>query len=182
VAHYSAWYELVPAGPVTLKLAIAAGDKISAAVSVDGTHVTIHLVDDTSGASIVKRLHLAHPDISSAEWIAEAPSTCGSAGNCAALPLTDFGTVAFSNATARTLRGTAGTISNPNWVAQAIALDEPSRRGPGVRFFGPATLVTAVPTILEDAGSSFDVDWAETPPTYGPGGGPSGRDFPGFDA
>jgi hypothetical protein len=181
VAHYSAWYELVPAGPVTLKLAVAAGDSISAGVTVDGTKVTIHLVDNTSGASVLKHLHLAHPDTSSAEWIAEAPSTCDQSGSCTALPLTDFGTVAFSDASARTARGMAGTISNSKWVAQPIALDEQlSQPGIGGRFFGPATLVTAVPTILENAGSSFAVNWAESSPTYGPGGGTPGRHFPGF--
>jgi hypothetical protein len=181
VAHYSAWYELVPAGPVTLKLAIAAGDTVSAAVSVDGTRVTIHLVDETSGASVVKHLRLAHPDTSSAEWIAEAPSTCERSGSCRALPLTDFGTVDFSNATARTAHGLTGTISGSKWLAQAIALDEQSRSGFGARFFGPpTTLVTAVPTILETAGSSFAVNWAETSAPYGPGGGPPGRHFPGF--
>jgi hypothetical protein len=180
VAHYSAWYELVPAGPVALKLAIAAGDTVSAAVSVHGTRVTIRLVDDTSGASIVKHLRLARPDTTSAEWIAEAPSTCDPSRSCTALPLTDFGTVDFSNAAARTARGVAGTISDSSWLAQAIALDEPSRAGFGARFLGPATLVTAVPTILEHAGSSFAVNWARTSPASGPGGGPSGRHFPGF--
>jgi hypothetical protein len=180
VAHYSAWYELVPAGPVTLNLAVAAGDSISAGVTVDGTKVTIHLLDNTSGASVVKHLRLAHPDTTSAEWIAEAPSTCDESGSCTALPLTDFGTVAFSKARARTAHGIAGTISDSKWVAQPIALDELSQPGTGARFLGPATLVTAVPTILEDAGSSFAVNWAETSPTYGPGGGPPGRHFPGF--
>ena len=182
VAHYSAWYELVPAGPVTLKLPIASGDSISAGVTVSGTKVTIHLVDNTSGASVVKHLHLAHPDTTSSEWIAEAPSTCDESGSCTALPLTDFGTVAFSNASARTAHGITGTISSSKWVAQPIALDELSQPGIGDRFFGPATLVTAVPTILEDAGSSFAVNWAERAPTYGPGGGSPGRHFPGFGA
>jgi hypothetical protein len=182
VAHYSAWYELVPAGPVTLKLAITAGDTVSAAVSVHGTRVTIRLVDDTSGASIVKHLRLAHPDTSSAEWIAEAPSTCDARRSCTALPLTNFGTVDFSNAAARTARGVAGSISDSSWLAHAIALDESSGPGSGARFLGPATLVTAVPTILEDSGSSFAVNWAEASPAYGPGGGPSGRNFPGFGA
>jgi len=36
----------------------------------------MRLKDETSGQSISKRLHFAHPDLSSAEWIAEAPSNC----------------------------------------------------------------------------------------------------------
>ena len=51
---------------------------------------------------------------SSAEWIVEAPSD--SAGN---LPLADFGSVAFTNATA-TIDGVTGPISNAAWQSPRI--------------------------------------------------------------
>ena len=183
VAHYSAWYELVPAGPVTLKLAIAVGRQHQRR-----RHGGRHQGDDPPGRQHQRRFgrqaspsgppryHLRRMDRRSAIDLRRE------SGSCTALPLTDFGTVAFSNASARTARGMAGTISNSKWVAQPIALDELSQPGIGDRFFGPATLVTAVPTILEDAGSSFAVNWAESSPTYGPGGGSPGRHFPGFGA
>ena len=49
-----------------------------------------------------------------------APSACSSFGACRALPLTNFGTVAFSSATA-TAAGHAGTISDPAWAATILA-------------------------------------------------------------
>ena len=90
--RYSAWYELVPAGSVKVALKIHAGDRISAAVKVNGTAVTVSLENATTGKSFTKTLRMAAPDISSAEWIAEAPSAL-TPGGAAVLPLTDFGTV-----------------------------------------------------------------------------------------
>lgn len=176
VAHYSAWYELVPAAPVTLKLAIAPGDSVRASVSVHGAYVTMRLKDETSGQSISKRLHFAHPDLSSAEWIAEAPSNCEQ--SCRALPLTDFGTIEFSSASVKTGNGRTGAISSPDWSAQAIALNDGSGAAGGGRFFGPSEIDTAAPTVLDATGSAFAVDWAQRQLPQGPGG----RFFPGASA
>ena len=43
---------------------------------------------------------MTHPDVGSAEWVAEAPTGCDYLGNCSTLPLTNFGTVAFSHSSA----------------------------------------------------------------------------------
>ena len=120
---YYAWYELVPAAPVKLGLEITPGDKISAKVSVSGSSVTVSLTDQSTGQGATKTLSMSNPDTSTAEWIAEAPSECdGSAsGNCQTLTLANFGSVAFSNATA-TAGGHTGTISDSNWTAQAVQL------------------------------------------------------------
>jgi hypothetical protein len=179
VASYYAWYELVPSAPVTLKLAIAPGDTIRAAVSVKGAYVTVTLADQTRGTRISKRLHFAAPDTSSAEWIAEAPSACNSTGACEPLPLADFGTVDFSDAETRIADGHSGAISNPYWSAEPIALEEAEQLSGGVGgggFFGPRALVGAAPTVLADAGSSFAVSWSQQTPTAPSGGG---RVFPG---
>src|SRR6478735_1462067 len=47
-AHYSAWYELVPAASVRLRLTVHAGDTISASVSVTGARVRIVLANRTT--------------------------------------------------------------------------------------------------------------------------------------
>ena len=120
-AEYYAWYELVPAAPVKLDLAIKPGDHISAKVDVSGTNVTVSLTDQTSGQSTTKTLQMDNPDTSSAEWIAEAPSACDGSGGCQPLPLADFGTVQFTSATA-TANGHTGTISDSDWSAQPVAL------------------------------------------------------------
>jgi hypothetical protein len=174
-AHYSAWYELVPAGPVTTKLTIAPGDRISTSVTVRGAYVTMSLIDDTTGARVLKRLHFPHADTTSAEWIAEAPSDCAGS-SCRALPLTDFGSVNFTDASTRIANGHTGTITDPAWATQAIALDEPTRPGSGERVFGPPELVSATPSVLEATGSSFSVSWTAAPLNVSPGG----RVFPGL--
>ncbi len=50
-ATYSAWYELVPSPPVKVDMAVHPGDHITSKVTVDGTNVTIHLTNATTGGS-----------------------------------------------------------------------------------------------------------------------------------
>jgi hypothetical protein len=109
---YYAWYEMFPAGSVRLSSStnpVHVGDTMSAAVTVAGTKFTLSLADKTAGWSfkIVKSSSTAKK--SSAEWIAEAPSSC-SGGSCSVLPLADFGTVKFT-ATTTTKDGVAGNIT-----------------------------------------------------------------------
>jgi hypothetical protein len=155
---HHAWYELVPAAPVDLNLNISAGDHMTGKVTVSGTNVTISLSDETTGQSVTKNLQMDNPDVSSAEWIAEAPSQCDGSG-CQPLPLADFGKVNFSNSTA-TANGHTGTISDSNWSSQAVQLDG----GAGGGFVSDTSSGTAVPSSLSSDGSSFSV-------SYGSGGG-----------
>ncbi len=151
---YYAWYELVPAAPVKLDLAIKPGDHISAKVSVSGSNVTVSLSDQTTGQSTTKTLQMDSPDTSSAEWIAEAPSACDGSGSCQPLPLADFGTVQFTSATA-TANGHTGTISDPNWTSQPVELG-----GSGISDVSYGSRVgvsNASPSSLSTDGSSFSV-------------------------
>ena len=163
---YSAWYELVPAGPVTVDLAVAPGDRISARVGVNGDRISISMTDVTTGASFSKTLRMNGPETGSAEWIAEAPSACQSSGkSCKTLPLADFGTVAFSAASA-TAAGHAGPISDPQWTATPVQLSPGARLGLGGDLFGPGagggdrtSTAAAVPSTLTPDGSAFSVAW-----------------------
>jgi hypothetical protein len=147
-----AWYELVPSAPVQLNLPINTGDHMTGRVAVSGSAVTVSLADQTSGQSVTKTLQMQNPDLSSAEWIAEAPSTCDGSGNCQPLPLADFTKVAFDSATA-TANGHTGTISDPAWTAQAMQLD-----GSGnLASFGGSAAAGAAPSTLSSDGSSFTV-------------------------
>ncbi len=151
--QHFAWYELVPAGPVNLDVAIHSGDRISASVTVNGTNVTVWLKNDTTGQAITKALQMSNPDTSTAEWIAEAPSQCDGSGNCQTLPLANFGSVKFSGATA-TADGHTGPISD--WDAQPVELQ------PGSQFVatgGAGSQAGAQPTTLVNDGSSFAVQW-----------------------
>src|SRR4051794_20350872 len=93
---YSVWYELVPAASVKIKLKLNPGDRLHAIVVVDRANVTLRVQNLTRHTVFTKRLTMAAPDVSSAEWIAEAPSGCNQQGRCRVLPLADFGRVTFS--------------------------------------------------------------------------------------
>jgi hypothetical protein len=147
--NYSVWYELVPAASVPIKLKLAAGDTISAVVLVNGSSVTVRVRNLTRRTVATKRLTMSTaPDVSSAEWVAEAPSSCTSAGRCTILPLTNFGTVSFSQAAVATVDGLSGTISSPSWAATPIEL-----------VTNPAAGTGATPGALASGGGSFSVSW-----------------------
>jgi hypothetical protein len=184
---YFAWYELVPAAPVKLGLTIHAGDRVSSRVSVAGTSVTVSLTDDTTGRAVTRSLTMDNPDTSTAEWIAEAPSSCDQGGGCSPLPLADFGTVTFSGASATSTDGHTGTISDGNWSADAVQLSPgASSAGMGGAQFATAeSSAGATPSSVSGDGSSFNVAWSAGAQSatsgspgasggYGYGGGSSG--------
>ncbi len=172
--QYYAWYELVPAAPVQLNLAIHPGDHITASVTVNGGNTSFSLTDKTTEQSFSKTVSSPNPDTSSAEWVAEAPSQCDGSGNCTPLPLSDFGTVDFSNATA-TANGHTGPISDPNWTAQPIALG--SGGSYDIGYGSSQNTAGASPSSLSSDGSSFSVAWQQngagssSSPTSGSTGG-----------
>lgn len=156
-AYYTAWYELFPKPAVTLRIAVRPGDVLSATVSVAKTTVLIRIKNVTTGQLFTRKLHMARPDLGSAEWVAEAPSGCDYSGNCSTLPLTDFGTVSFSHATA-TVKGHKGRISDPVWGETAIELhsDDPSH---------PSSAgANAIPGAIGPDGGSFAVTWQQLAP------------------
>jgi hypothetical protein len=161
--YYSAWYEIVPAAPVKLGLTVRPGDVMSASVAVSGHSVKLFIADRTRGTSFIKQLDVAHVDLSSAEWIVEAPSACGQNGNCRALPLANFGTASFAAVKATNATGHRGTISDPAWSAVAITL---STRARDLRFTTEQRSGTAAPANLSPAGDAFAVTYqaAGTPP------------------
>jgi hypothetical protein len=92
-ARYFGWYEMYPALPVNFPSTVHPGDHFTGSVTVTGSgHYTLVLKDTTSGWSHTIHKTRAKAMNASAEVIAEAPSS-GSI-----LPLTNFGTVQFSNA------------------------------------------------------------------------------------
>jgi hypothetical protein len=151
-ATYTAWYELVPAPAVNLKaFVVSPGDIVAAHVHVAGTRVTLEITDQTTGAAFARTLRMASPDVSSAEWIAEAPAQCDSASNlqtCSALPLANFGKATFTNATA-TSAGVTGSITDSRWTVY------PTRIAAG-------GVISATPRAISADGSSFAVAWKAT--------------------
>ena len=93
---YSAWYEMYPKAPVAVPGPVSPGDAIHATVVYGGSgRFTLTIADRTKGWSHSYVQNLGNPALASAEVIAEAPSDAAGV-----LPLSDFGTVAFTGATA----------------------------------------------------------------------------------
>lgn len=141
---YYGWYEMYPAGSVTLSssYAVGAGDSMSAEVNVLGTNYTLTLQNATRGWTFTTTQTSTTAQNSSAEWVAEAPSSCFI--RCTVLPLTDFGTVNFSGAAA-TSNGAVGTISA--FTNDTIVMS--TTRG----------TVKASPSPLSNGGASFADTW-----------------------
>ncbi len=92
--QYYAWYEMYPAYPVNYSNKVKAGDHFTSTVSVSGSKFTLKLSDTTQGWSKTTTKSSSTAEDASAEIIAEAPSSSS------VLPLTNFGTVNFTGATA----------------------------------------------------------------------------------
>jgi hypothetical protein len=97
---YYAWWEMYPAASNTItttgsspQYPVAAGDTMTAEVTVTGSSFTLTLKDSTQGWSFTTTQMATTPE-SSAEWIVEAPSKCV---GCAPLKLANFGSVTFSS-------------------------------------------------------------------------------------
>jgi hypothetical protein len=161
---YYAWYELVPAGSVTIKtLKIRAGDLVTTSVNVlDGTTIELQVIDRTRGTRFTTEKPFATPDLSSAEWIAEAPSDC-SQYRCRQIPLANFGSIQFTRIAALG-NGAGGTLTaNPGWTTTPITLVPTGNRGffPGPdRFSGvAASSAGASPGAASTDGRAFTVSW-----------------------
>jgi hypothetical protein len=107
-AKYSGWYEMYPALPVTFSSPVRPGDHFTGSVTFTGNgHYTLVLKDTTQGWSRTVHKTRNGARRSSAEVVAEAPSSGG------ILPLTNFGTAHFSNAK---VNGGAMGSANPTKI------------------------------------------------------------------
>jgi Peptidase A4 family len=118
-AHY-AWYELYPAPRVRIAMVIRPGDHIEAAVDTVSASTTLTLRNLSTGRTFSTVRSGPTGPLTSAEWIAEAPSAC-SGTSCNVLPLANFGFVPFSTCSADA-SGTSGTITSPTWSADVITM------------------------------------------------------------
>ena len=108
-AKYYAWYEMFPAFPVNFSNPVHPGDHFTGSVTFTGIgHYTLVLKDTTQGWSHTVHKTRTGAQHSSAEVIAEAPSS-----SSGILPLTNFGTAHFSNAK---VNGAAMGSANPTKI------------------------------------------------------------------
>ncbi len=151
IARYYAWYEFYPKPSFSINMAIKPGDVMSGEVKYAGRgQFTVTLKDMTTGASYSKTAKVSSAQMSSAEWIAEAPSSGG------ILPLANFGTAQFGyNYTGipatnyATVNGVTGNMALFGSALQPITMVSSS----GVK---------AQPSSVSADGTSFSVQWASS--------------------
>ena len=155
---YSVWYELVPSATVSVNLKIMPRDVITASVNILPNGVLVQVKDRTRKTSFTKLLATPSTvDATSAEWIAEAPSTCDALlTKCRALPLANFGRVPFTRIAA-VANGHGGTINDPLWTPTAIDLVPDSS---SARFGNLGATGSATPTSLDPTGRAFAVSFS----------------------
>jgi len=141
---YYAWYEMFPNPPVNLSMTIAPGNTMSAEVSSSGSTFTLTITNVSTGGSFTTSQTLSSAARSSAEWVAEAPSSC--IFQCQGLPLANFGTVNFSGSYT-TGNGHTGSINDGAWSNDQIVMVTNGGR------------VKAQPSPLSPDGTSFSVTW-----------------------
>jgi hypothetical protein len=165
-ATYDAWYEIIPAPPVAVKLTVRPGDTIAAVVTISGKTVRFRIQNLTLHTVVNKKVKMRSPDLTSAEWIAEAPSSCTDSNHCTTLPLANFGTVNFLGAAATAAKHT-GLIADTAWNQDTIELDARPAGGPLGNFAGGNSSASAIPSPLTSFGG-FSVAWQATPPAQPP--------------
>jgi hypothetical protein len=169
-ASYYIWYELVPADSVNVMwLKINPGDVITSVVEAKGQYVLVQVIDRTRGVRFTKRLRMVAPDLTSAEWIAEAPSQCSVSGFCQQIALTNFGSIDFTQSFA-TGNGTGGTMSSQNWMLRALQLVPRAHRRFGQNNASSSNFYRsagAKPTALTADGKGFSIAWEANPVSRG---------------
>lgn len=153
----SAWYEMVPAASMPIAMTVSPGDRIDAEVTVTGHRATLWLRDRTRRHSFRTTVTSSQIDVTSAEWIVEAPSDC--LDSCLTLPLANFGTAGFTAARAQAVDGRTGSISDPFWSATRIRL---SPAGAHLASSHPpaSNAGAALPSGLSAGGTAFSVAFA----------------------
>ncbi len=152
---YYAWYELYPQpSHVIKKIKVHPGDTIFAEVSYSSGKFNITIADLTTHKRFTKITIVSSAQRSSAEWIAEAPSS-----TTGILPLANFGLVRFggdytgiANSCYATISGARGPLGSFGARAREITM---IRRD---------LTIKAMPSPLSADLTSFTVAWADAGP------------------
>lgn len=149
--QYYAWFEFYPHPSYEVNnFPVKPGDLISAEVSYNSTTnvFTVTLADKTSGKSFSTSTSVSSAARTSAEWIAEAPSSGSSV-----LSLADFGSVEFGDdytgvtgSCGATINGATGPIGS---IGTNTSITMVSSKGANEAVTGP----------LSTDGTSFVVAW-----------------------
>lgn len=139
---YYGWWEMYPNPSVQLSTSsypVSPGDTLTAQVSYSGGSYTL-MMSSSRGWNF-STTQSGSFNNSSAEWIAEAPSSCSF--TCTVLPLANFGTVNFSSSTAN--GASIGSYGSSVWV--------------DITMVTSTGTVKAQPSALNGSGSGFSDTW-----------------------
>jgi hypothetical protein len=149
---YYAWFEFYPHPAYSVNnFPIEPGDRISAEVSYNSSKqtFTVTLTDETSGKSFSTSTAIPSAARSSAEWIAEAPSS-----GSGPLPLADFNSVSFGSdytGVGSTCDATVGTAA-PSPIGSFSSKSS-------ITMVSSTGANEAVPSPLSSDGTSFSILW-----------------------
>jgi hypothetical protein len=143
-AVYYAWYEFYPAASKNIDtVSVHPGDVMTASVHwTSGNSFTVTLTNNSTNETFSQTGSVSKAQRSSAEWIAEAPSSGG------VLPLADFGTANFTNCTAN------GQAINTFAATSTEEIDMATKKG----------VAKATTSGLGTDGESFSVTFLSTGP------------------
>ncbi len=145
VALYYTWYEMYPAGSVSVGTGVQAGDAITASVVRSGTGYTLNVTDSTTNGNNINQTAscaLTTCLDESAEWIAERPSY-----STGITPLNQFKTPYSATASAVTGGGKSG---NPHTIGSELEMS---------MLDSTQTYLLATPTSLTNSNTAFTVHW-----------------------
>jgi hypothetical protein len=149
--YYYSWYEFYPSLPVyvTGQVPVKAGDIVYAEISYASGLFTATITDRTTGATFSISRSDSSAQRSSAEWIAEAPSSAGGV-----LPLANFGTAYYgsdytgiASTSYATVSGATGAIGSFGSAVYQLVMVTSS------------LTVKAQPSALTSDETSFSVAW-----------------------
>ena len=163
-ATYYAWYEFYPSPMYQIPMSVKPGDQISATVTYTGASrsffgrssstFSVTITDKTTGRTYTTTGTVSNAARSSAEWIAEAPSS-----NRGVLPLSNFGTAKFGLDYTAVPRSCYATVSGVNGQISSF--------GSAVQQITMVTsrsVTKAAPSALSVDGTSFTLAWASAGP------------------
>jgi Peptidase A4 family len=140
---YYGWWEMYPNPSVQLSTSaypVSPGDTLTAEVHYNGNSTYTLSMSSSRGWTFTTTQSGSFNN-SSAEWIAEAPSSCNV--TCSVLPLANFGTMNFSNSTAN--GATIGSYGSSVWV--------------DITMVTSGGTVKAQPSALNGSGNGFSDTW-----------------------
>jgi hypothetical protein len=144
--QYQAWVEMLPQASHPVPLSVHPGDSVSVSITEQSPDSWLfEFTNNTTGKSYqeTQQYHSSH---SSAEWVEEAPS----GGRGGVLPLSNFGTIEFSGATA---------VKNGDTVNVATS------GARAITMIGGNQQALAVPSDVGADGASFSVARTDAPAT-----------------